>query len=130
MDEISSLDPGETVKRVLQVCFQHHLLPLKLAVLCNNKKHSIKLWPDIGYFMRPLTMNMEAFLHKESQLPGMFECMKRLGQTCTQKHVFFIDSLTSSLEVRNFVLICEEMSLIVYCPPIYIDPALNCYLIL
>lgn len=77
MDEISSLEPGETVKRVLQVCFQHHLLPLKLKVLCNNKKHSIKLWPDIGYFMKPLIMNMEAFLHKESQLAGMFECIKR-----------------------------------------------------
>ncbi|KAJ0987780.1 hypothetical protein J5N97_006136 [Dioscorea zingiberensis] len=81
MDEIASLDPGETVKRVLQVCFQHHLLPLKLAVFNNNKKHLIKLWPDIGYFMRPLFMNLEAFLHKESQLPGMFECTKR----CTFK---------------------------------------------
>ncbi|KAK1299523.1 AP3-complex subunit beta-A [Acorus calamus] len=77
MEEIASLDPGQTEKKLLQVRFYHHLLPLKLAVCCNGKKFPIKLWPDIGYFIRPLSMNVESFTDKESQLLGMFEYMRR-----------------------------------------------------
>ncbi|KAK1265349.1 AP3-complex subunit beta-A [Acorus gramineus] len=77
MEEIASLDPGRTEKKLLQVRFYHHLLPLKLAVCCNGKKFPIKLWPDIGYFIRPLSMNVESFTDKESQLPGMLEYMRR-----------------------------------------------------
>ncbi|XP_038989039.1 AP3-complex subunit beta-A [Phoenix dactylifera] len=77
MEELASLDPGQTVKKVLQVHFHHHLLPLKLAVFCNGKKKITKLWPDIGYFMRPLPMDMKVFTTKERELPGMFEYSKR-----------------------------------------------------
>ncbi|WOL08420.1 hypothetical protein Cni_G17174 [Canna indica] len=76
-EEIASLDPGQRVKKVIQVRFHHHLLPFKLAVLCNGKKFSTKLWPDIGYFVRPLSMSMHEFVDKEQQLPGMFEYSKR-----------------------------------------------------
>lgn len=77
MEEVASLDPGQTTKKVLQVLFLHHLLPIKLAVFCNGKKYSTKLWPEIGYFMRPLAMNLDFFADKESQLRGMFEYSKR-----------------------------------------------------
>lgn len=77
MEEISLLEPGETAKRVLQVHFHHHLLPLKLVLWCNGKKHPVKLRPDIGYFIKPLPMDVEAFLNKEGQLPGMFEYKRR-----------------------------------------------------
>lgn len=78
MEEIAALNPGQNAKRMLHVRFLHHLLPIKLAVFCNGKKYSTKLWPEIGYFMRPLSMNLESFSDKESQLRGMFEYSKRL----------------------------------------------------
>lgn len=77
IEEIPLLSPSETVKRVLQVRFQHHLLPLKLHVLCNGKVHPGKLWPDIAYFLRPLSLDLNSFVEKERQLPGMFECSRR-----------------------------------------------------
>uniref|UniRef100_A0ACD5XIZ8 Uncharacterized protein n=1 Tax=Avena sativa TaxID=4498 RepID=A0ACD5XIZ8_AVESA len=81
MEEIRSLAPQQTVKMVLQVHFHHHLLPMKLSVLCNGKKHPAKLHPDIAYFVRPLPMDLNAFLCKENQLRGMFEYARR----CTFK---------------------------------------------
>ncbi|XP_042468594.1 AP3-complex subunit beta-A-like isoform X1 [Zingiber officinale] len=80
-EEIASLDPGQRVKKLIEIRFPHHLLPLKLAVTCNGKKFSTKLWPDIGYFLKPLSMNTSAFIDHERQLPGMFEYSKR----CTFK---------------------------------------------
>lgn len=77
MEEITSLEPGQTTKRIVYVHFHHHLLPLKLALYCNNKKFSVKLRPDIGYFVKPLPMDIEAFTDKESRLPGMFEYTRR-----------------------------------------------------
>ena len=77
MEEITSLGPGQTTKRMLHVHFHHHLLPLKLVLYCNSKKLPVKLRPDIGYFVKPLPMNIEAFTDKESRLPGMFEYMRR-----------------------------------------------------
>lgn len=78
MEEIVSLQPGHTVKRVVQVHFHHHLLPLKLALTCNGEKHPIKLWPDIGYFVKPLPMDIQGFTDRESALRGMFEYARRL----------------------------------------------------
>ncbi|PPR97098.1 hypothetical protein GOBAR_AA23560 [Gossypium barbadense] len=49
MEEIASLEPGQTTRRIIQVYFHHHLLPLKLALF------------------------YDAFTDKESRLPGMFE---------------------------------------------------------
>ncbi|KAJ3676437.1 hypothetical protein LUZ60_003849 [Juncus effusus] len=77
MEEIITLNPNETVKRVIQVRFNHHLLPLKLRVYCNGKKHTGKLWPDIAYFLRPLNIDLNTFLTKEGQLNGMFEYSRR-----------------------------------------------------
>lgn len=77
MEEIASLEPGQTVKKIVYVCFHHHLLPLKLVLYCNGKKLSVKLRPDIGYFVKPLPMDVEAFTNKESRLPGMFEYTRR-----------------------------------------------------
>lgn len=77
VEELASLDPGQRVKKVIQVHFHHHLLPLKLSVFCNGKNFLTKLWPDIGYFMRPLLMDMKVFNAKEHELPGMFEYSKR-----------------------------------------------------
>lgn len=76
-EEIASLDPGQRVKKLIEIRFPHHLLPLKLAVTCNGKKFLTKLWPDIGYFLKPLSINMSAFVDLERQLPGMFEYSKR-----------------------------------------------------
>lgn len=77
MEEIDILNPGETTDRVLQAHFEHHLLPLKLVLWCDGRKQLVKLRPDIGYFIKPLAMDIEAFLKKESQLPGMFENIRR-----------------------------------------------------
>ena len=77
VEEIHSLAPQQTAKMVLEVHFHHHLLPLKLSVLCNGKTHPAKLHPDIAYFVRPLPMDLNAFLCKENQLRGMFEYARR-----------------------------------------------------
>lgn len=77
MEEIDRLNPGQTADRVLQVRFEHHLLPLKLVLSCDGRKKQVKLRPDIGYFIKPLPMDIESFLKKESQLPGMFENIRR-----------------------------------------------------
>lgn len=79
MEAISSLGPGEIMKRVLHVRFHHHLLPLKLSLQCNGEKYPVKLRPDIGYFIKPLKMDVLDFRNKESQLPGMFEYVRRYG---------------------------------------------------
>lgn len=78
MEEIASIEPGQSTKCILQVCFHHHLLPVKLALWCNGKKYPVKLRPDIGYFIKPLPMDVEVFVNKESHLPGMFEYERRL----------------------------------------------------
>lgn len=77
MEEIPSLEPGETANRTLLVRFHHHLLPLHLALFCNDKKFPVKLKPDIGYFIKPLPLSIEDFRDKESRLPGMFEYVRR-----------------------------------------------------
>lgn len=77
MEEITYLEPGHTMKRILKVRFHHHLLPLKLSLHCNGKKLPVKLRPDIGYFIKPLPMDMETFIDKESCLPGMFKYARR-----------------------------------------------------
>ncbi|GKD85126.1 hypothetical protein Tco_1356280, partial [Tanacetum coccineum] len=76
MEEIATLEPGQTTKTVIHVRFHHHLLPVKLILWCDGKKHPVKLRPDIGYFIKPLPMD-DVFSHKESQLPGMFEYPRR-----------------------------------------------------
>jgi len=76
MEEINSLEPGDTLKRIMQVRFHHHLLPLKLALLYNGKKVPVKLRPNIGYFVKPLPLDLEAFTDNESHLRGMFEYMR------------------------------------------------------
>nr|GEY93846.1 AP-3 complex subunit beta-A [Tanacetum cinerariifolium] len=77
MEEIATLEPGQTTKAVIHVRFHHHLLPVKLILWCDGKKHPVKLRPDIGYFIKPLPMDVDVFSHKESQLPGMFEYTRR-----------------------------------------------------
>ena len=77
MEEISTLEPGQMEKRNVHVHFHHHLLPLKLALFCDDKKFPVKLRPDIGYFVKPLQISIEEFRDKESHLRGMFEYMRR-----------------------------------------------------
>lgn len=77
VEEIETLGAGQIAKRTIQVRFHHHLLPLKLTVLCNDKTIPVKLRPDIGYFVKPLPMDLDTFIIKESRLPGMFEYERR-----------------------------------------------------
>src|ERR1044072_9604153 len=77
MEDIPSLEPGQTAKRTLLVRFHHHLLPLKLSLFCNENRFPVKLRPDIGYFVKPLAISNEAFRDNESRLPGMFEYVRR-----------------------------------------------------
>ncbi|CAL9122521.1 unnamed protein product [Musa acuminata var. zebrina] len=105
-EEIASLDPGQRLKKVIQVRFHHHLLPFKLAVLCNGKKYLTKLWPDIGYFLRPLSMSMDAFIEKERRLPGMFECTKR----CTFKEHIDHEKDDSSFHSDKIILISRTIA--------------------
>lgn len=76
-DEITSLEPDQTTTRILQVRFHHHLLPLKLALFCNGKRHPVRLWPDIGFFIKAVPLELDAFISNESHLKGMFECTRR-----------------------------------------------------
>ncbi|XVE69200.1 hypothetical protein DITRI_Ditri09bG0132500 [Diplodiscus trichospermus] len=110
MEEIASLEPGQTAKRILQVRFHHHLLPLKLALFCDGKKLPVKLRPDIGYFVKPLPMDVEVFLDKESHLPGMFEYTR----SCTfTDHIEELnkESGDSWLIKDKFLAICESLAL-------------------
>ncbi|XP_057475186.1 AP3-complex subunit beta-A-like isoform X1 [Actinidia eriantha] len=114
MEDINSLDAGQTIKRVLQVRFHHHLLPLKLVLWCNGKKHPVKLRPDIGYFVKPLPMNIEMFTSKESQLPGMFEYKR----SCTfTDHIGELknEKGDSSLIKDKFLVLCESLALKMLC---------------
>ncbi|KAB5538800.1 hypothetical protein DKX38_016333 [Salix brachista] len=110
MEEIASLEPGQTVKKIVYVCFHHHLLPLKLALYCNGKKLSVKLRPDIGYFVKPLPMDFEAFTEKESRLPGMFEYTRSFTFV---DHIGELnkESSNNALLKDNFLLVCESLAL-------------------
>ncbi|KAL4376868.1 hypothetical protein GQ457_02G022820 [Hibiscus cannabinus] len=109
MEKISSLEPGQTTRMILQVHFHHHLLPLKLALFHDGEKLPVKLWPDIGYFVKPLPMDVQAFADKESRLPGMFEYTRR----CTfaghieERNKEFGDSL---LNKDKYLAICESLA--------------------
>ncbi|RXH94470.1 hypothetical protein DVH24_024154 [Malus domestica] len=107
IEEITSLEPGQTVTRSIQVRFHHHLLPLKLTLYCNGKKHPIKLRPDIGYIVKALPMDVEAFTNKESQLRGMFECVRRCTFT---DHIKEFDKDNSLVEDK-FLVICQSLAL-------------------
>ncbi|KAI7749798.1 hypothetical protein M8C21_012156 [Ambrosia artemisiifolia] len=108
MEEISILEPGQTIKRVIHVHFHHHLLPLKLILWCNDKKHPVKLRPDIGFFLKPLMMDLDAFSQKESQLPGMFEYTRRCSFT---DHLAELGSDGKDGDVSptkdSFLIICQ-----------------------
>ncbi|KAJ6357712.1 hypothetical protein OIU78_005536 [Salix suchowensis] len=110
MEEIASLEPGQTVKKIVYVCFHHHLLPLKLALYCNGKKLYVKLRPDIGYFVKPLPMDFEAFTEKESRLPGMFEYTRSFTFV---DHIGELnkESSNNALVKDNFLLVCESLAL-------------------
>ncbi|EEF29234.1 conserved hypothetical protein [Ricinus communis] len=108
MEEMISLEPGQVTKRILHVRFHHHLLPLKLVLYCNGKKLPVKLRPDIGYFVKPLPMNIEAFTDKESRLPGMFEYMR----SCTfNYHIEELNKDKGDMLMRDkFLLVCESLA--------------------
>ncbi|GLJ04692.1 hypothetical protein SUGI_0001410 [Cryptomeria japonica] len=74
--EIPFLEAGETTQRDLHVCF-HQLTPLKLGIHFNNKCYSVRLMPEIGALLRPLSMNLIEFTAKESQISGMLEYSRR-----------------------------------------------------
>lgn len=102
MEEIANLEPGQNSKKIIQVHFHHHLLPLKLILWCNGVKLPVKLWPDIGYFVKPLPMDSDVFFSKESQLPGMFEYNRRsvvwlYVYTCNSSNHIFLLALFLSL---------------------------------
>ncbi|KAK1378025.1 AP-3 complex subunit beta [Heracleum sosnowskyi] len=110
MEEIPCLEPGQSTKKIMEVHFHHHLLPIKLVLRCSGLKHPVKLWPDIGYFVKPLPMDDKEFFRKESQLRGMFEYNRR----CT-----FIDHVKElkddkgeiSLVKDKFLVVCETLGL-------------------
>ncbi|PPE00252.1 hypothetical protein GOBAR_DD02730 [Gossypium barbadense] len=123
MEEIASLEPGQTTRRIIQVYFHHHLLPLKLALFYDGEKLPVKLRPNIGYFLKPLQMDVEAFTDKESRLPGMFE----YSRSCT-----FIDHIEElnkesgdSLSMEDKILaICESLAMQIFVLYLLICPLL------
>lgn len=104
MEEIAKLGPSETITIMLQVRFHHHLLPLKLVLWCNGKTYPVRLRPDIGYFIRPLPMNIEVFSGKEAQLPGMFEYSRRCIFT---DHIGELKKGDKPGTNDQFLVICE-----------------------
>ncbi|XP_031371541.1 AP3-complex subunit beta-A isoform X1 [Punica granatum] len=110
LEEVTSLEPGQAIKRTIQVRFHHHLLPLKLALLSNGKRIPVKLRPDIGYFVKPLHMSIEVFLDKESHLPGMFEYIRRCN-FCDHLVELNKDKSQGAIEKDKFLVICESIAL-------------------
>lgn len=108
MEEIANLEPGQNSKKIIQVHFHHHLLPLKLILWCNGVKLPVKLWPDIGYFVKPLPMDSDVFSSKESQLPGMFEYNRRCTFT---DHIRELKNGDDTLISDKFLVICESLGL-------------------
>ncbi|KFK34797.1 hypothetical protein AALP_AA5G194300 [Arabis alpina] len=105
MDQISCLEPRQSAKRLIQVRFHHHLLPMRLTLHYNGKKVPVKLRPDLGYLVKPFSMSIEEFLATESRLPGMFEYSRR----CT-----FTDHVKDSRKENGkdkFLSICECITL-------------------
>ncbi|CAH2064048.1 unnamed protein product [Thlaspi arvense] len=105
MEEISCLEPRQSAKRLIQVRFHHHLLPMRLTLHYNGKKVPVKLRPDLGYLVKPFSMSVEEFLATESRLPGMFEYSRR----CT-----FTDHVKDSRMENGkdkFLSICESITL-------------------
>ncbi|KAK1415557.1 hypothetical protein QVD17_31340 [Tagetes erecta] len=111
MEEITILEPGQTIKRVIHVNFHHHLLPLKLILWCNDKNHPVKLRPDIGYFIKPLIMDLDVFSQKESQLPGMFEYTRRCSYTDHLAELANDDKDGSESSTKDsFLIICQSLA--------------------
>ncbi|CAN6442680.1 unnamed protein product [Victoria cruziana] len=81
MEEIPCIHPGEAIRNILHVHFHHHLLPIKIAICCSGKKYPAKLHPDVGYFVKPVALDLKTFIDKESRLPGMFEYTRRCTVT-------------------------------------------------
>lgn len=108
LEEITLLHPGQKVKKILQVWFTHHLLPVKLTVLCNGQKYPVKLQPDIGYFLKPLSLDFNTFLEKEAELRGMFEYNRR----CNFKHHINTadDKATRSAEDDKILLLSQSLA--------------------
>ncbi|CAI0411287.1 unnamed protein product [Linum tenue] len=110
MEEITSLEPGQATRETIHVRFHHHLLPLKLVIYFNGKSHPVKLRPDIGYFVKPLPMDVDAFKDKESHLPGMFECTR----SCIFKgHVDYLNKEKGNhtFAKDKFLVVCESIAL-------------------
>ncbi|KAK4756066.1 hypothetical protein SAY87_009823 [Trapa incisa] len=110
MEEVTSLEPDQAVKRIIHVRFRHHLLPLKLTLLCGSRKIPVKLRPDIGYFIKPFPTSTEVFLEKESSLRGMFEYIRR----CTfSDHLAELDNDENegTVEKDKFIVICQSIAL-------------------
>ncbi|PWA82305.1 AP-3 complex subunit beta [Artemisia annua] len=108
MEEIATLEPGQTTKTVIHVRFHHHLLPVKLILWCDGKKHSVKLRPDIGYFIKPLPMDVDVFSRKESQLPGMFEYTRRCSFTDHLAELTTDNDGDGSKD--SFLIICQSLA--------------------
>ncbi|CAN7095092.1 unnamed protein product [Brassica rapa subsp. narinosa] len=105
MEELSCLEPGQSAKRLIQVRFHHHLLPMRLSLHYNGKKVPVKLRPDLGYLVKPFSITIEEFLATESRLPGMFEYSRR----CT-----FTDHIKDTRMENGkdkFLTICESITL-------------------
>ncbi|XP_024029469.1 AP3-complex subunit beta-A isoform X1 [Morus notabilis] len=110
-EEITSLEPDQTTTKIFQVRLHHHLLPLKLILHCNGKRHPVKLWPEIGYFIKAVPLDLDAFTSNESHLKGMFECTR----SCTfSDHIGELnkDKDESSLVTTdNLLEICRRLAL-------------------
>ena len=76
-EEIAYLEPGQTTKQNLQFCFHQ-----QLTVFCNGKRYPVKLWSDIGYFIKPLSLVMDAFMDNGSYK----ECLNTLEEA---SHLLF-----------------------------------------
>ncbi|MBA0670887.1 hypothetical protein Goklo_029815 [Gossypium klotzschianum] len=74
---------------------------LKLALFYDGQKLPVKLRPNIGYFVKPLPMDVEAFTDKESRLPGMFEYSRRLFLTGFSWLIYDSCTFTDHIEELN-----------------------------
>lgn len=109
MQEIPCLGPGQTIEAELYVSFHHQLVPLKLGVYCNNRCYSVRLRPEIGALLRPLSMNVAAFTSKESQMSGMLENSRR----CTfREHLQMPSDVNDSQLQHDDKLVCVARTIV------------------
>ncbi|KAH7294225.1 hypothetical protein KP509_28G061600 [Ceratopteris richardii] len=103
--ELHILDPHQMREFDMYVDFQQQLVPVKLAINCNQNSFLVKIVPDVGTFLRPKVMTSEQFSIVESKLIGMFEitCRCFLDRRTKSQSLAELDADEEALAVARML---------------------------